>query len=278
MNPGPVPRELARYQRERRTSHVAALVHRLPAGASANLDAEAYLAKLDEVLEDRLVSADEAAALEELALELGIGSGDLPRIHFAYLRDLARFAIADHFVTPEERADLETVARLLGFPATAAEAALEAAKNAASAPGIAERRPLEKGMLVCFSETERDRETLEAAAVMAGLITRTNVSKKTDVVVTADPLSKSAKLEKARALGKRILLESVYVAMVNEMHGGDRGEHMPNDGVAPAAAPASLVASRPSSPAGWYADPWGQPCFRYWDGRGWTRHMTARTA
>ena len=274
-----VPRELATYQRERRSSHVASLVHRLPAGASSNPDAEAYLCKLDEVLEDRMVTEAEGAALHELAVELGIRSVDLNRIHFDYLRDLARFAWADGVVTDAERADLLVVAKLLGFPPTAVQAALDAARNATEGRGLLERRPIEKGMRVCFSENDLDKEELEAAAVMAGLLTRTNVSKKTDLVVTADPQSKSAKLEKARALGTRILLEPLFVSIVNEMTGvgAKLGAQPP---VNQQSSPASTAAPPPaptSWPPGWYADPSGHPWFRYWNGAQWTQHLTPAT-
>jgi DNA polymerase-3 subunit epsilon len=264
-----VPREVAAYQRATRTSHVAKLVQRLPAGSSRNLDAEAYLAKLDEILEDRMVTDAEGEALAELATDLGIASGDLPAIHFAYLRDLAAVAVADREVTDEERADLSMVAQLLGFPGGAVDAALDAARHQQAASALVSRRPLRPGMLVCFSENDLDKAELEAMATKVGLVTRTTVSKKTDVVVSGDPLSKSAKLEKARTLGKRILLESLFVAMTTEKV---------EPGGAARSPPTGETAPEPldrSAPAGWYADPAGQPCFRYWDGVQWTGHVSS---
>jgi hypothetical protein len=82
--------------------------------------------------------------------------------------------------------------------------------------------------------------------------------------VTADPLSKSAKIEKARGLGKRILLESVLVAMTGEIATGEDSNRPPR--------PNENLTSR-GWPAGWYADPWGQPCFRFWDGASWTERL-----
>lgn len=102
---------------------------------------------------------------------------------------------------------------------------------------------------------------------------RTSVSKKTDAVVTADPLPKSAKIEKARALGKRIIVESVFVAMVKELVDGPEQEMKD---VSVPQAPAAQVAAPPQWRAGWYADPTGQPCFRFWDGTAWTHHVVAR--
>src|SRR6266705_2448232 len=48
---------------------LAGLVDRLPRGTTAELDA--YLAVLDRVLEDRIITADEVAELTALAADLG---------------------------------------------------------------------------------------------------------------------------------------------------------------------------------------------------------------
>lgn len=50
------------------------------------------------------------------------------------------------------------------------------------------------------------------------------------------------------------------------------------DGAPPAGAAAPLAASPPPAPpspqvpAGWYADPYQQATYRYWDGQAWTEH------
>lgn len=268
-----VPRELARHIRATKTSPLGALVMRLPAGASANPDAEAYLAKLDEVVEDRVVTAIEGETLRFLALDLGLASGDLPKLHFSYLRDVARCAVADRVVSPEERGDLELLAQLLGFPKTAADAALEAAERARETNELTSRRPLTPGMVICISENEIPKPELTAMAEAAGLVVRTSVSKKTDAVVTADPLSKSAKIEKARALGKRIIVESVFVAMVKPGVPRRCEEQCSAKASEPLVTLPTEVERRP----GWYADPGGEPAFRYWDGTRWTQHVAART-
>lgn len=268
-----LPRDAALAALAAYRSPIAKLVERLPAGASASLEVEAYLEKLDQVLEDRLVTDEEGSALEELARELGIASGDLPRIHFRYLRDLAGLAVLDGVVNSEEQADLEQVADLLGFPRTAAEAALQAARGIGRGDAASPRHPIEPGSLVCFSDTHRPKDELEDYARAAGLVVRSNVSKKTTLVVTAQPTSKSAKLEKARALGIRIVVESLFIAMLRRGHHDDVGaEPAPGNTPSP---PAPVTAS--SWPPGWYADPSGLPAFRYWDGRSWTAHLAHRS-
>lgn len=43
---------------------------------------------------------------------------------------------------------------------------------------------------------------------------------------------------------------------------------------APLPAPTPPPPPPPSVPAGWYSDPHGQPCKRWWDGASWTSHTS----
>lgn len=268
-----LPREAALAALAAYRSPIAKLVERLPAGATASLEVEAYLEKLDQVLEDRLVTDEEGSTLEELARELGIASGDLPRIHFRYLRELAAVALQDNVVNGEEQADLDHVARLLGFPPTAAGAALDAARNSGRGDPFSRLPRFEPGSLVCFSETDRPKDELENYARVAGLVPRTNVSRKTTLVVTARPTSKSAKLEKARALGIRIVVESLFIATLRSAPGGSRCD----DPTPESSASHPVTGATTTWSAGWYADPAGLPAFRYWDGQRWTAHLAHRS-
>lgn len=208
-----VPRSVASERRAQVRSSSAQLVNRLPATGANGLDAEGYLLALDQALQDRTLTRAESETLAEVASELGIGSEQLPRIHFGYLRDLACAAVADGVVTAEERADLETVAALLGFPQTAVGPALLAATQSASTVAIARLRPLAPGTRVYFAEVKAERAHLEQLATKAGFDVRTRMSKQVEVVVTADPLSDAKQLERARELGTRILVEPVFIAM-----------------------------------------------------------------
>jgi DNA polymerase-3 subunit epsilon len=210
-----VPRSVASERRAQLRSASAERVNRLPATGANGLDAEGYLLALDQALQDRTLTRAESETLAEVAAELGIGAEQLPRIHFGYLRDLACAAVADGVVTAEERADLETVAALLGFPPTAVGPALLAATQSASTVAIARLRPLAPGTRVHFAEVKAERAYLEGLATKAGFEVRPRMSKQVEVVVTADPLSDSKQLERARELGTRILVEPVFIAMAN---------------------------------------------------------------
>lgn len=94
------------------------LVPRLPA-ATVPPDADpaavlAYAELLDEALEDRTVSADEALALCQLAGLWGLNMDDLAQIHRSYMTSLVEVAMADGVLTRAEHEDLRLFADLLG--------------------------------------------------------------------------------------------------------------------------------------------------------------------
>ena len=75
-----------------------------PAGATA------YLEKLAEVLEDGVLDPGEAAALADVADTYELADADVVSAHLAFVRALAREALADGKVTRAERAELTGIA------------------------------------------------------------------------------------------------------------------------------------------------------------------------
>jgi DNA polymerase-3 subunit epsilon len=75
-----------------------------------------------------------------------------------------------------------------------------------------------EGASVCFTgEMSLPRPELSNRAVNAGLIVKSGISKKLDVLVVADADSMSGKAKKARELGIRIVSESVFLVMLGEL-------------------------------------------------------------
>lgn len=213
----PVTRESAARRRTGEDAFLVRLVRELPrTGAGAG--AESYLAALDTVLEDRRVTATEAESLRELAASLGIGADAVTVAHQMYLGALAVAAWADGIVTDAEYEDLAEVARLLGFPAAAVDAELEAARTVApgGGPVPVNGRRLRSGDAVCITGVTRTpREKLEARAAEAGLRVTGAVSRRTTLVVAADPDSESGKARRARELDVPIVAEQVFTAMLD---------------------------------------------------------------
>ncbi|MFC6083731.1 exonuclease domain-containing protein [Sphaerisporangium aureirubrum] len=184
---------------ERQDHFLARVLDRMPQTAEP-VQADRYLALLDQVLLDHHISAAEADALVELATALGLCRTDLDRLHGRYLAALARAALADGVVTDAERDELGLVAGLLRLPAAAVRDALNEA--ATCAPAALDRFTLRPGDLVVFTgEMEGGRDAWELRARDAGCLPHGGVTKKVRLVVAADPDTLSGKARKARAYG-----------------------------------------------------------------------------
>jgi len=130
-------------------------------------------------------------------------------------------AIADGIVTDIERRDLNQVSRLLGESYDQIETLLETAMQQLQtiAPkAVSDGTGNLTGKTVCFTGELMSRKdgqpisrgVAEALAEKRGLIIASNVSKKLDVLVVADPNTQSGKAKKARDYGVRILAEPVF--------------------------------------------------------------------
>jgi DNA polymerase-3 subunit epsilon len=222
------PRDAAVKQSEEARSYLGRLVSRLPLSAGApgacapNREATvAYLELLDRALEDRHVTIAEADALLELAQRWGMSSHETKEAHAEYLRALAVAALADGVISSTERRDLAEVAEWLGLGASAIEDAVAEACRARASDRQKEQVPAcdtLAGKAVCFTGAMRctlegqpiAREMAEQLAVSKGMKVAPGVSRKLDLLVSADPLSLSGKASKAREYGVRIVAEAVF--------------------------------------------------------------------
>lgn len=182
--------------------------------------ADTYLAVLDRALLDRHVSATEADALVDLAAQLGIDRRTAIALHRGYLRALAAAALADGVLTDAERQDLRRVAALLLLPEAEVEEALRSS--------IADTTPVAD---VGFRLNVGDRVVLTGSFAeskqywahrleTAGLTVAAGVTKKTALVVAADPDSMSGKATKARQYGIPVIgAESLDLVLARIVRG-----------------------------------------------------------
>ncbi|RBY75811.1 DNA polymerase III [Geodermatophilus sp. TF02-6] len=206
-----VTRSRAAAARLERDSYLPNLVSALPDLAAAPPTMAPYLAALDQVLEDRLVSVSEADQLIALAGELGCAPGHVQAAHRLYLEALATVALADDIVTEAERQDLDRVAVLLGMRPDDVDTALTMVRSGARVSLPRGARGLSPGDTIVFTgEMARPRSAFVEAARAAGLEPMNAVSGRTDVLVCADPESQSGKARKARALGVRVIGEVAF--------------------------------------------------------------------
>jgi DNA polymerase-3 subunit epsilon len=170
----------------------------------------AYLRALDQALIDRIISAREPGALVELADASGIRPADAAALHRQYLAELAGRALADGVLDDSEKADLNQVAGLLGLTARDVADALSADAGGLAAAGAGSFALRAGDSIVFTGQMARPRGVWEADARTAGLTPQANVTKKTVLVVAADPDSLSGKARKAVEYGIPIIAESSF--------------------------------------------------------------------
>lgn len=199
---------------QREQHFLARLVDRLPRLREPQGDA--YLELLDQALLDRHISATEADALVATAEAFGLARVDVEHLHRSYLVGLAQVAVEDGIVTAAERQDLDQVGILLGLQQSDVDDALKTATNS----GIPRQRSfdqwrLQPGDLVVFTGTmQPPREVWEKETTKAGLRVGGSVTKKTRLLVAADPDTMSGKAKKARQCGIPIVHPTAYKQML----------------------------------------------------------------
>ncbi|MCS7483171.1 exonuclease domain-containing protein, partial [Umezawaea endophytica] len=197
---------------------LARLVDGLPRMADVPR-ADEYLAVLDGALLDRHLSVVEKGELVEVARSLGLVRVDVEELHRRYLVALARRAWADTVVTAEEHADLRLVAGLLGLADVEVARALVAARESAEPASWGGFRLSEGDLVVFTGQMTVPREVWEERAVNAGLAVRGTVTKKTRLVVAADPDSLSGKAKKAAECGIPVVAEAAFDRMLKDFVG-----------------------------------------------------------
>ena len=182
----------------------------VPSGLEASgIAASQYLDLLDRVLEDRRITDDEIRALAAVAQEWDLDISTVAALNAAYLGTVWNLARADGIVTDSERRDLVIVAELLGVPLD--DAVESSPQRRASSCELT-------GQSVCFTGAsvvtirglELSRDDQERLAREAGMVVKTAVSRKLDILVLADPDSRSGKARAADELGLRKMAEPVF--------------------------------------------------------------------
>ncbi|MEV1017031.1 exonuclease domain-containing protein [Micromonospora sp. NPDC049801] len=209
----PVPRRGLGHREEH---FLARLVDRLPRLREPQGDA--YLDRLDKALLDRHISASEADALVATADEVGLARVDVDHLHRAYLASLAAAALEDGVLTSAERNDLDQVGSLLGLQVTDVDHALKVARDVGAVRPQTKGWRLQPGDVVVFTGAmDPPRWSWEQDARAAGLNVGDNVTKKTRLLVAADPDSMSGKARKARDYGVPVVHPIAFQRMLADL-------------------------------------------------------------
>lgn len=168
----------------------------------------AYLDSLDRVLLDREISASEQAELIALADELGLSRTEADALNHTYFDALQQRAWADGVLTEDELGELTSVAEALAIPA-----AHWNSNRFSSDSQLAEWEPTEFQLdsgdhIVLTGDMQIERAEWERRLVAAGFVPHPRVTKKTKLLVSADPDSGSGKAQQARKYGIPVVGES----------------------------------------------------------------------
>ncbi len=210
-----VERTNASNPRQAESGYLSSLISKLPddgvIGVSSAVSAAQYLNLLDRILEDRRIDQDEAQELVRFAKEVGLNQDRIAGLNSVYMANLCAAAVADGVITENEKRDLSTVAVLLDVSEW--KPLLDTPVQSSETNN---HRVIPLGTSVCFTGAMAiERSEIELMAESRGLIVKTGVSKKLDILVVADADSLSTKAKKARDLGIRIVHESVFIQMLN---------------------------------------------------------------
>jgi len=198
------------------------------AGTGRELD---YLAVLDRALSDGFLSVSETDELRSLGEAIGVGPARRVELHHEYFDTLVDAAWSDGVLSADERADVESVAVMLDIEPSVSAAALAprearraqayaaAANPAASTQPIGSASPpvrrLSPGDLVVLTgEMSQPRDNIEQLLTSVGVIVKPGITKKTSLLVAADPDSLSGKAQKARQYGVPIVGEDALRALL----------------------------------------------------------------
>lgn len=170
---------------------------------------EQYLALLTQAMLDLHLSVHETRALINMADGLGISQERCRALHVYYLEQLVQAAWADGVVTAQEREDLYKAADLLAVDKDIVDAALAApaASPANVQPSPPPRMVGPGAVIVLTGAMTRERSELAGFLTEMGYSVADRATKKTDLVIAADPDSLSGKAEKARQYGIPVVSE-----------------------------------------------------------------------
>jgi DNA polymerase-3 subunit epsilon len=194
-----------------RRHFLARLVDRQPHHPDPQVDA--YLAVLDQALLDRHISDSEADALVAAAREYDLARVDVEEVHRRYLAGMAATALEDGVLTVAERDDLDLVARLVGLDSGDVDKALALVADTPPERRVESWR-LHPGDVVVFTGAMREsREYWQDHARALGLVAGDGVTKKTRLLVAADPDTLSGKAKKARQYGIPVVHPAGYLEL-----------------------------------------------------------------
>lgn len=186
----------------------------LPLSGQLPVEMHEYLELLDLYLLDDEISESEAKNLLEAARFGGLGQVEVQEAHEIYFNAVFAEALSDGVISPEESKSLQAKSRYLG---------VNQLYNKLEATWLQETSALPYGLtvgdsVVLTGDTIPPKELLTDQLTELGLLVKSSVSKKTNLVAAADVNSLSGKASKARELGIPVVSASELSSKLNELN------------------------------------------------------------
>ena len=156
-----------------------------------------YLDLLARSLENLQLDDQETLELDELAAAAGLGPEERERVHLRHIERLVDEVLADGQVSSEDYDELVRIAAALGVDQDIVNRRTRSARSGHDAVELVD------GMRLCITGDPGviPRDELERRLSRAGFVVDPAVTKRTELLVAADPTSQSSKAEKARRYG-----------------------------------------------------------------------------
>ncbi len=174
-----------------------------------------YLAAVEWVLEDRVITPEQRQILVDLQAELELSDDQVREVHLNFLRGLAGNMWSNGVISGHERYDLEVCGNALQLTDHDIAYALD---HPPSLELINEHYRLKPGSRVVFTgEMSLSRSAWTARAKAAGLRVSGTVSGKSDFLVVPFAETGSTKSRKARELGVHVVSEQRFIRMIDKL-------------------------------------------------------------
>lgn len=178
---------------------------------------DAYLAVLQDAIADGYVSAEEVETLTAVATRYGLTADELRDLHQELVLGLLDTALDDNKISKAEREEIEQVGRWLGVDLTAWDAMVKAARARIKA-AAAEFRAEMQGKTVAFTGVGIHNASIrEALCTKLGIAYSSRVSDDTDLLVIGTEQTETQQVEKARAQGVPVIVESSFWRRLGEV-------------------------------------------------------------
>ncbi|QSB04923.1 exonuclease domain-containing protein [Natronoglycomyces albus] len=179
--------------------------------------AQTYLSALGQALVDLHISATEADQLVALAQRLRIGQAEAADLHLRYLRALQAAAMRPGPISKTQREELRHVAAMLALPQQVVDAEMDSVAEAEPTEQIVPYRLRRGNIVVLTGSFAETKEHWAQRCRQAGLVVAGNVTKKTRLVVAADPDTLSGKARTARGYGIPVISAQTIDVVLSRM-------------------------------------------------------------